>query len=144
MSMAKKEERGKRWFWAIQKYVVFFLLMAFLITCCMLLFLNSLQQNLQIEFTEENIRQAAVLTFGNVVLLSLVCTVIDSIRRKFMVERPVKRIVNAAKKLRTGNFPFASNRSEAWAMWTVSTALSGALIKWRRNCQGLRHSGQIS
>ena len=85
MSMAKKEERGKRWFWAIQKYVVFFLLMAFLITCCMLLFLNSLQQNLQIEFTEENIRQAAVVTFGNVVLLSLVCTVIDSIRRKFMV-----------------------------------------------------------
>ncbi len=104
MSMAKKEERGKRWFWAIQKYVVFFLLMAFLITCCMLLFLNSLQQNLQIEFTEENIRQAAVLTFGNVVLLSLVCTVIDSIRRKFMVERPVKRIVNAAKKITNGEF----------------------------------------
>ena len=104
MSMDEKEERRKRCFLAVQRYVVFFLLMAFIITCCMLLFLNSFQQNVNIEFTEESIRQAAILTFGNIVLLSLICTVIDDIRRKFMVDRPVKRIVNAAKKIMNGEF----------------------------------------
>lgn len=104
MRIADKEEQRKRWFLAIQRYIVFFLLMVFIITCCMLLFFNYFQQNLNIEFTEESIQQAAILTFGNVILLSLICTIIDGIRRKFMVERPVKRIVSAAKKIMNGEF----------------------------------------
>lgn len=104
MSIAEKKERRKRWFLAIWRYAMFFLLMAYIITCCMLLFLNHVQQNLNIEFTKENTRQAAILTFGNVILLSLTCTVIDGVRRKFMVERPVKRIVNAAEKIMDGEF----------------------------------------
>lgn len=55
-------------------------------------------------FTQAYIEQAAKVTFLNVVLLSLLCTVIDGIRRKFMVDRPVQKIVKAAEQIMAGNF----------------------------------------
>ena len=102
--MRQSKEAGRKWLLAgIQRYVIFFLLMAFVITCCMFLFF-SLLGTTGIEFTEENIRPAAILTFGNVVWLSLLCTIIDGIRRKYMVERPVKRIIAACEKIMQGEF----------------------------------------
>lgn len=112
MVMSKKE-REKRLLAGVRRYVGFFLLMAFIITCCMNLFLNLLERNLEVSFTEDHIRQAAILTFGNVVLLSLICTLIDGLRRRYMVDRPVKRIIGAAEKIMNGEFstriePFGS------------------------------------
>ena len=78
--------------------------MAFVITCCLILFLTQVQNATGITFSKDNIRQAAVLTFVNVIWLSLLCTVIDGIRRRYMVERPVKRIINAAEKIMQGEF----------------------------------------
>ena len=101
MRRQSKEASRKRLLAGIQRYVIFFLLMAFVITCCMFLFF-SLLGTTGIEFTEENIRPAAILTFGNVVWLSLLCTIIDGIRRKYMVERPVKRIIAACEKIMQG------------------------------------------
>ena len=95
MSGQNKKARRKRLLAGVQRYVVFFLLMAFVITCCMILFF-SLLGTTGIELTEDNIRPAAILTFGNVVWLSLLCTIIDGIRRRHMVERPVRRIIGAA------------------------------------------------
>ena len=103
MNRQSEEARKKRLLAGIQRYVIFFLLMAFVITCCMFLFF-SLLGTTGIEFTEENIRPAAILTFGNVVWLSLLCTIIDGIRRKYMVERPVKRIIAACEKIMQGEF----------------------------------------
>ena len=88
---------------AMRRYVTFFLLIAFIITCCMLMFLTSMQKALNIEFTSENTKAAAILTFINVIFLSLVCTIIDGIRRKFMVERPVRRITEATQKIMNGD-----------------------------------------
>ena len=87
--MRKKENtgRGVRWLFALRRYVLFFLLMAFVITCCMTLFLNMMTKSAGLQLTQEHIEQAAKVTFLNVVLLSLICTVIDGIRRKFMVGR---------------------------------------------------------
>ena len=98
-----KKARRKRLLAGVRRYVVFFLLMAFVITCCMLLFFSFLGTT-GIELTEDNIRPAAILTFGNVVLLSLLCTIIDGIRRRYMVERPVTRIIAAAEKIMQGEF----------------------------------------
>ena len=98
-----KKAGKKRLLAGIQRYVVFFLLMAFIITCCMILFF-SLLGTTGIELTEDNIRPAAILTFGNVVWLSLLCTIIDGIRRRHMVERPVRRIISAAEKIMNGEF----------------------------------------
>ncbi len=78
--------------------------MSFLITCCMLLFLNTMQSSMGIELAEENISAAAIITFWNVVLLSLICTVIDALRRKFTVDRPVNKIVSAANKIAKGDY----------------------------------------
>ena len=104
MKPKNKSERRKRLLLGIQRYLVFFILMAFIITCCMMLFLGQLQKSLNLNFTEEHIRQAAILTFGNVILLSLICTVIDGIRRRQTVERPVKQIVEASEKIMKGDF----------------------------------------
>lgn len=88
----------------LNHYFVFFLLVAFVITCCTMLFVTLLSYNLGITLTDENIGAAAKLTFLNVALLSLIFTVIDSIRRKVTVERPVKRITDAAEKIVQGDF----------------------------------------
>ncbi len=88
----------------IQNYLVFFLLIAFVISCCMVLFITLLADSMGIVFTEEMINTAAILTFWNVVFLSLLCTVIDGARRKLTIERPVKEIVEAAAKIAKGDY----------------------------------------
>lgn len=89
---------------SINNYLVFFILVAFVITCCTMLFVSVLSRTLGIEFTSENIGAAAKLTFANVVILTLFITLADSIRRKLMVDRPVKRITEAAEKVMQGDF----------------------------------------
>ncbi len=89
---------------SIYHFFCFFLLMAFVITCCTMLFVSAMSNSMGIQFTEENIQVAAKLTFGNVVLLSLVCTVIDTVRRKLTIDRPVKKIVAAAEKIAKGDY----------------------------------------
>lgn len=84
--------------------MAFFGLTAFMVTCCMLLFLSAFSSRLEINFTEENIGAAARLTFGNVLILSFLFSVIDAVRRKFTVDKPVKRITDAAQKITQGDF----------------------------------------
>lgn len=88
----------------INNYVVFFLVVAFAVTCCMLLFVNTLADSMGLVFTSENIADAAKLTFGNVVLITVLFGTIDYFRRRAMVERPVKRITQAAEKIMQGDF----------------------------------------
>ncbi|MBE6696555.1 MAG: HAMP domain-containing histidine kinase [Ruminococcaceae bacterium] len=89
---------------AINHYLVFFLLAAFVITCCMLLFLSVFSHSIDITFTENDVQLAAMLTFWNVVLLSFLFTVIDTVRRKITVDMPVKRIIEAAQQIMQGDF----------------------------------------
>ena len=88
----------------LNHYFVFFLMVAFVITCCTMLFVSTLTEALEVTLTEENISAAAKLTFWNVALLSLLFTVIDTVRRKLTVERPVKQITDAAEKIIKGDF----------------------------------------
>ncbi|MBQ3583757.1 MAG: HAMP domain-containing histidine kinase [Lachnospiraceae bacterium] len=69
-----------------------------------MLFVSILRNTLNITLNEENLNLAAKLTFMNVVILSFVFYVIDIIRRKLTVERPVKRITKAAEKIMQGDF----------------------------------------
>ena len=94
----------KRVLLSVRTYIIFFLLMAFIITCCITLFTEMLRNSAGFVLTEENTRQAAILTLLNVILLSAICTAIDVVRRKFMVERPVKRITEAARRITEGDF----------------------------------------
>lgn len=100
----KKSIHVKKLLLSLYHYFCFFLLMAFVITCCTMLFVSTMEDTMGIQLTEYHINTAAKLTFWNVVLLSLVCTIIDTIRRKFMVDRPVKKILAAAEKITQGDY----------------------------------------
>lgn len=100
----KENNKIERIFKFIANYLVFFFTVAFVITCCTMLFVSTLQGALEITLTEADINAAAKLTFLNVVLLSLIFTVADYIRRKIKVERPVKNITDAAAKIMQGDF----------------------------------------
>lgn len=89
---------------SLNHYIVFFLFMAFVITCCMVLFVETMARTMGLTLTAENVASAAKLTFGNVLLLSLLCSVIDAIRREYTVNRPVKKIIQAAQKMTEGDF----------------------------------------
>ncbi|MBE6650656.1 MAG: HAMP domain-containing histidine kinase [Ruminococcaceae bacterium] len=97
-------DRVRRILRPINHYLVFFILVAFVVTCCTMLFVSILTDTLEVTLTEKNIGIAAKLTFGNVVVISLVFTVIDTVRRKLTVERPVRQITEAAEKIVLGDF----------------------------------------
>ena len=89
---------------AVNNYVVFFLMVAFVVSCCMMLFVKTLANTMGLEFTKDNIGEAAKLTFGNVLLITLISGTVDYFRRRQMVERPVKRILEAAERIMQGDF----------------------------------------
>ena len=99
-----KKRRFRSMLKAINNYVVFFLMVAFAVSCCMLLFVNTLADSMGLVFNEENIGTAAKVTFLNVLLLTLLFGTIDHIRRKLMVDRPVKIITEATEQIMQGDF----------------------------------------
>ena len=99
-----KKPRFKQVMRALNNYIVFFLIVAFIVSCCMMLFVTTLADTMGLVFNKDNIAAAAKLTFGNVVLITLLSGTIDYIRRKRMVDRPVKIILDAAEKVMEGDF----------------------------------------
>ena len=88
----------------VNNYVVFFLVVSFAVTCCMMLFVSTLANTMGIVFNEENIAAAAKVTFLNVLLLTFLFGTIDYIRRKMVVDRPVKIITDATERIMQGDF----------------------------------------
>lgn len=82
----------------LQAFGLFFLLCGFVVTCSFLLFFNYTAP------PAEQVRQAAIFTFANVLILTLLFTVIDTLRRRFTVERPVQKIQSALERITQGDF----------------------------------------
>ena len=99
-----KKHRKDPFFRALQNYVTFFLLVAFIVSCCMMLFVSILAESMGLIFTRDNIAAAAKLTFGNVLLISCGAATLDYIRRKRMVDKPVEQIMDALDKVMQGDF----------------------------------------
>ena len=99
-----KKSKYKQFLRAVNNYLVFFLIVAFVVSCCMMLFVTVLADTMGLVFTVENIGTAAKLTFGNVLLITLFSGTFDYLRRKRMVERPVKQILEATEKIMQGDF----------------------------------------
>ncbi|MBQ2725903.1 MAG: HAMP domain-containing histidine kinase [Clostridia bacterium] len=100
----KNNSRIKSILQSLNHYLIFFLIIAFVITCCIMLFVTILQNTMGIKFTEDQISAAAKLTFLNVLGFSAIFTLLDGIRRRFIVIRPIRRIIQAAEKLSKGDF----------------------------------------
>jgi len=88
----------------LRNFLIFFLLVAFVITCCLMLFISTLEDAIGRSFTEAEITSAAKITMANVIILSAFMAAIDYLRRKFTVERPVKKITEATNRIMEGNF----------------------------------------
>lgn len=104
MKRPPKEDVFRRSLLALRNFLVFFLTICFVITCCMMLFLQVFSRMSGMGFQQENIEAAAKLTFINVIVLSLIWVFADYLRRKVMVDRPVKHIISAAQKVMDGDF----------------------------------------
>lgn len=100
----KKESKVRNILQSVNHYLTFFLIIAFIITCCISLFISILQKSLGFSFTEAQISSAAKLTFVNVLAFSAIFTLLDGIRRRFIVIRPIKQIITAAEKMSEGDF----------------------------------------
>ena len=85
-------------------FLLFFLVVAFVVTCSMLLFLEVLATEMGLVFNSENITDAAKITFLNVLIITVLFKTVDFIRRKIMVDKPVKTITVTAKKIMNGDF----------------------------------------
>ena len=94
----------KRFFKVVNNYVVFFLVVGFAVTCCLMLFVNTLANTMGLTFNEGNIAAAAKITFGNVLLITILFGTSDYIRRRITVDRPVKKITDATEQIMQGDF----------------------------------------
>ena len=94
-----------RRFWkVVNNYAVFFLVVAFAVTCCLMLFVRTLANSMGLVLDEANIAAAAKVTFWNVLLITFLFGTIDYIRRRITVDRPVKRIIDATEQIMQGDF----------------------------------------
>ena len=85
-------------------FLLFFLSVGFVVSCCMMLCLNVLSSEMGLTYTSENIAEAAKITFLNVVIITVLFKTADFIRRRIMVDRPVKMITDAAQRIMNGDF----------------------------------------
>lgn len=81
-------------------YLVFFITIASVVSISFLVFAN----NLDIDTSGVDIGRSSRLTLINVLILTSIFTIVDALRRKYTVERPVKRILNATHRLTEGDF----------------------------------------
>ena len=99
-----RKHRKDPFFRALQNYVTFFLLVAFIVSCSTALFVSVMRESMGLVLTKENMETAAKLTFGNVLLISIGAATIDYARRKRMVDKPVAQIMDALDQVMQGDF----------------------------------------
>ena len=131
-----RKHRKDPFFRALQNYVTFFLLVAFIVTCCMLLFVSTLADSMGLVFDKDNVADAAKLTFGNVLLISFGAATIDYIRRKLMVDKPVKQIMAALDKVMQGDFTVRIPPVKEFAGETGFNEIIKAINKMTAELQG--------
>lgn len=82
----------------ISTFLVFFGLVAFVVTCCFFLFLHD------IEIPRSQLDDAAKATFLNVLILTTIFVISDIRRRRQTVDKPVAEIQKALDKITAGDF----------------------------------------
>ncbi len=81
-----------------RRFVVFLFFTAFVVTCCTLMMLHSMQLD------EQLIRRNARLTMGNVLFLSVLLWGMDTLRRLLTVDRHIHRITSGLEQIQQGHF----------------------------------------
>jgi len=89
---------------SLSSFLLFFLTVGFIVSCCMMLFVSVLSETMDLTLTADNIATAAKVTFWNVILITFLFKFADYIRRKIMVERPTRIITEATERIMSGDF----------------------------------------
>ena len=131
-----KKAKYKRALRALNNYLVFFLMVAFVVSCCMMLFVKTLAGSMGLEFTKDNIGDAAKLTFGNVLLITFLSGTFDYFRRRQMVDRPVKQIMAALDQVMQGDFSVRIPPVKEFAGETGFNEIISAINKMTAELQG--------
>ena len=90
----------------IWRYVTVFLLISFVVTASFLLFLNSMEIDIQV------VKKNAPLTFGNILFLSAFCCLAEWALRRLTVDRPIRMIREAARRMAEGDLSARIDTSE--------------------------------
>ena len=88
-----KERKG----FLIWRYVTFFLLISFVVTSSFLLFFNSMKIDSTV------LAQNALFTFGNILFLSFFCCLAEWVLRRLTVDKPIRMIHEATKRMTEGD-----------------------------------------
>ncbi|WP_124100092.1 HAMP domain-containing sensor histidine kinase [Ruminococcus sp. Marseille-P6503] len=83
---------------ALLRFVVYFVLIAFVVTCSFLIFLNAM------DIEQAALEKNAKRTFLNIIFLTFIFWLFDMIRRELTVERPVRRIIRSLDRIMEGDF----------------------------------------
>lgn len=89
---------------AVNNFVIFFLTVSFVVSCCTMLFVTVMEREMGLALTSENIAAAAKITLLNVVLITLIFVICDYIRRRITVDRPAMKIIEAGRRITEGDF----------------------------------------
>ena len=89
---------------SVSSFLLFFMIVGFIVSCCMMLFVSILAETVGLTLTADNIEAAAKVTFWNVILITFLFKLADYIRRKIMVERPTRVIKEATERIMSGDF----------------------------------------
>ena len=98
MKMTIDERNKKKFLFNLGRFLIFFALMAFVVTCNLVLFLH------WVDLTPEEMQAAIPITFLNVMILTFIFSAIDEIRRTLMVRKPIAQIQSGLKEIMSGNF----------------------------------------
>ena len=88
----------------ISSFILFFITVGFIVSCCMMLFVTVLAKTMNLTLTSENIADAAKITFLNVILITILFKLADYVRRRIMVDRPVKVITDTTENIMKVDF----------------------------------------
>ena len=131
-----RKHRKEPFFRALQNYVTFFLLIAFVVSCSTALFVSVMRESMGLVLTKENMETAAKLTFGNVLLISIGAATIDYARRKRMVDKPVSQIMDALDQVMQGDFTVRIAPVKEFAGETGFNEIIRAINKMTAELQG--------
>ncbi len=90
----KKERKA----WNFKRYIIFFLLVSFTVTCSFILLLSTMH------FDIDEIKHNWYYILGNTFFLTFLFWILDGFRRKITVQKPVDQITESLDRITKGDF----------------------------------------
>ncbi len=90
----------------ISGFFTFFAAVAVVVTLSVTVFLGVMAESAEIEYTRENISDAAKATMLCTVVITAVFYAVDRIRRYYTVKKPAQRIIDASDRIMRGDFSY--------------------------------------